>query len=172
MHLSVISCTLIFRTTMDRQNEALKCPHCRNYLGSEAAMADHSEIHADTPHLYSCTTCSFKCRKLSIMVEHLRVKRSEKNPLKNPHSVAQDRSTNTPVEKNKIITRSISKNSTPVTQAPKQPIEALAESVQDNTSKSTVPPTYWLKPFEKRGVYVIEATHGSNKNIYHNDIGK
>ena len=64
------------------------------------------------------------------------------------------------------------KNSTPLTQAPKLPIEALAESIQDNMSKSTFSPTYWLKTFEKRGVYVIEATHGSNKNIYHNDICK
>ena len=94
---------------MDRKNEALKCPHCRNYLGSEAAMTDHSETHAPGPHKYTCVTCGFKSRKLSIMVEHLRFNRSGKNPLKNPHLVAQYRSINMPVEENKIITRNISK---------------------------------------------------------------
>ena len=108
---------------MDRQNEALKCPHGRDEKG--------------------------------------------RNPMQDGPKIVVKETIGDPKPYN-----ADDKNSTPVTQAPKPPIEALAESVQDNMSKSTVPPTYWLKTFEKRGVYVIEATHGSNKNIYHNDICK
>ena len=92
---------------MDRKNEALKCPHCRNYLGSEAAMTDHSEIHAPGPHKYTCVTCGFKSRKLSIMVEHLRFNRSGNNPLENPHSAAQYRPINMPVEERNLIDTAI-----------------------------------------------------------------
>ena len=44
----------------------------------------------------------------------------------------------------------------------------VAVSAQHNTSNALCSTPYWLKTFKKRGVYIKEATHGTNKHIYHN----